>query len=155
MSEFNPQLDLELVRDLAASPAKIWRCWTEADLLMQWFAPKPWGVDEAVIEARPGGRFYTRMVGPDGEQMPNEGCILEATPEMRLTFTDALSAGFRPKDSAFMTANITLEALGTGTRYRAVVRHATTQARTQHAEMGFEGGWGSAAAQLDALAATL
>ncbi len=155
MTEFDPTLDLQLVRILSASPVQVWRCWTKPELLMQWFAPKPWGVDQAVIDPRPGGRFFTRMVGPDGTQMPSEGCIIEAIPERKLCFTDAMSEGYRPNTSAFMTASIAFEDLDPGTRYTVTIQHATAEAQQQHADMGFEGGWGSAATQLDTLANTL
>ena len=92
--------ELAIRRRLAAPRAAVWRCWTEPELLKQWFCPKPWHVTEAVIDLRPGGRFFTRMAGPmpDGSQadMPNEGCFLSVEPERRLVFTDALHAGWRP-----------------------------------------------------------
>ena len=34
--------DLVLSMVLDAPRASVYRCWTEAELLKQWFAPKPW-----------------------------------------------------------------------------------------------------------------
>ncbi|SFP88657.1 SRPBCC family protein [Tranquillimonas alkanivorans] len=148
-------LDLRLERHLSAPPHAVWRAWTEADLLMRWFAPKPVRTEEATIEPRPGGRFYTRMVMPDGQEIAGDGCILAAEPDRRLVFTDALGPGWRPAAAPFMTAIVTMEPDGDGTAYRAVVLHADRAAREKHEDMGFAQGWGAAADQLEQVAATL
>ena len=116
---FNPDLDLILDRQVAASPAAVWRCWTEADLLKQWFCPAPWSVPEAEIDPTPGGIFRTVMAGPGGERVEEPaGCVLEAVPERRIAFTDSLGPGFRPRAGGFMTAVVTFEPHDGGTRYR-------------------------------------
>lgn len=166
MRDMNEKLDLVLERRFKAPPAKIWRALTEPELLKQWFAPKPWRVVEAEIDLRPGGRFYTRMVGPEGEaeacadegEAAGEdagGCILLVERERRLVWTDAMSEGFRPTGSAFMTADMRLEAEGAGTSYRVLVLHKNGADREKHREMGFDEGWGTCADQLDALAQEL
>lgn len=160
---YNPETDLKLERRIAARPATVWRCWTEPDLLMQWFCPVPWKVTKAEIDLRPGGGFLTRMEGPNGEapdndicQVESEGCFLDIVPGERLVFTDALSGGWRPNAQAFMTAIITFAPDGAdGTHYTALVLHNDAAARAKHEEMGFHEGWGTAAEQLEALAKTL
>lgn len=153
---FNPDLDLILDRQVAASPAAVWRCWTDADLLKQWFCPAPWSVPEAEIDPTPGGIFRTVMAGPNGERVEEPaGCVLEAVPERRIAFTDSLGPGFRPRAGGFMTAVVTFEPHDGGTRYRALVRHASTEDRKKHEEMGFADGWGAATTQLETLAASL
>ncbi|SER80829.1 Uncharacterized conserved protein YndB, AHSA1/START domain [Tranquillimonas rosea] len=149
------EFDLTLARHLDAAPDLVWRAWTDADLLRQWFTPAPVTVREAVIDPRPGGRFYTCMRLPDGTEIASEGCILSVEPERRLVFTDAMTEGWRPAPSPFMTAIITLAPDGQGTAYGARVLHADAPARDRHAEMGFERGWGAAADQLEAVARSL
>ena len=154
---FDPETDLKLERRIAAKPATVWRCWTEPDLLMQWFCPVPWKVTKAEIDLRPGGRFITRMEGPDETggtaSMESEGCFLEVVEGERLAFTDALARDWRPNASGFMTAVVTFAPDGAGgTLYTAVALHNDTAARARHEEMGFHEGWGAAADQLEALA---
>ena len=81
--------DLVLDRMLDAPREKLWRCWTEPELLKQWFCPKPWHVSEARLDLRPGGEFFTVMNGPDGERFDNNGVYLEIAPGERIVFTDA------------------------------------------------------------------
>lgn len=156
---FSPDTDLDLDRHIAATPAQVWRCWTEPDLIKLWFCPKPWAVTDVALDLRPGGRFYTRMEGPNGEGETcannSEGCFLDVIPERRLVWTDALRGGWRPNGTGFMTAILTFEPDGAGTRYRAEVLHNDAAARQSHADMGFHEGWGICADQLEALAKTL
>ena len=156
MTEFNPTLDLELTRTIAAAPLSIWRCWTEPDLLKQWFCPAPYKVTHAEIDPTPGGIFLTAMQGPDGTDFDAEpGCVLAAERGRLFSFTDGLAPGFRPRASGFMTGIITMEAVEAGTRYRAQVLHATPEDRQKHLDMGFHEGWGIATDQLAELARTL
>ena len=122
---------------------------------MKWFTPPPWRIVACDIDLRPGGVFRTLMKGPGGEEMDSTGCYLEVHEHQRLVFTDALGPDYRPKGEAFMTAEITMQAEGTGTRYRAVARHGDAEARRSHEEMGFHEGWGTALDQLVALMRSL
>ena len=42
--------DLVLNRFVDASPAALYRCWTEPELLRRWFAPEPWTVQVAELD---------------------------------------------------------------------------------------------------------
>jgi uncharacterized protein YndB with AHSA1/START domain len=120
---------------------------------MPWFCPKPWSVSEWKIDLRPGGRFHTVMRSPEGEAFPNTGCCLEVIAQKHLSWTYGLRPGFRPAARAihllfFMTALITIEPRGNGTRYTAVVLHSDEAGRKQHEDMGFHDGWCTALNQL-------
>lgn len=153
---------LTLERSLAASPANVWRCLTDPDLIRQWFAPKPVETTEVELDLRPGGIFRTVMEVPGhGTIAGDPGCILLVEEGRRLVWTSALGPGFHPNAfdddpmSFAFTAEITLSAEGTGCRYVARAMHATTETSDAHEKMGFSTGWGTAAEQLGALAATI
>ena len=59
--------DLVITRDIAASPDKLYRCWTEPELMKQWFAPKPWTTTHVETDVRPVGDNLMVMRGPDGQ----------------------------------------------------------------------------------------
>lgn len=148
--------DLVLTRVLDAPRAAIWRCWTEAALLEQWFCPKPWQVSEARIDLTPGGAFCTVMNGPAGERFQNLGVFLQIVPGEKLVFTDAFAPGWRPNGKPFMAASVTFADSGDGrTDYTARAMHWNAETRAEHEAMGFHQGWGAAADQLEALARTL
>lgn len=148
--------DLTLERTLDAPRDKLWRCWTEPDLLKQWFCPKPWYVSEARLDPRPGGECFTVMNGPDGERFDNTGVFLDAVEGERIVFTDAFRPGWRPAGRPFMVAEISFADTGDGrTRYHARAMHWTAEARKEHEDMGFHDGWNKTADQLEALAKSL
>lgn len=153
-SEPNFALTLERVMD--APVEKVWRCWTEAPLLEQWFCPKPWYVTDARMDLRPGGESYSVMNGPDGERFENLGVYLEVIPMKKIVTTDAFLPGWVPSGRAFMVAETLFEDAGGGkTKYTARALHWTEEAMKEHEAMGFHDGWGMAADQLEALAKTL
>ena len=152
LPEFDPALDLVLVRDLAAPRAVIWECWTRAEHLVHWFVPRPYRVTACHLDLRVGGACDTTFE-VEGSVMENRGVYLEVVPQERLVFTDAYRVGWKPAPEPFMTAIVTFEDLGGGrTRYTAVARHRSADTAKAHAEMGFHDGWGTVATQLEAYA---
>jgi uncharacterized protein YndB with AHSA1/START domain len=141
-------LDLVFTRVVPLPPRLIWDAWTMPEYLVRWFTPAPWRTLEAEVDLRPGGIFRTLMQGPDGERVDHVGCWLEVVPHRRLVWTDALEPGWRPAAKPFVTAILTLEAAGEGTRYTAEVMHKDLADRDSHAARGFQEGWGRALDQL-------
>jgi len=148
---------LEIKRVIGASRDAVWRCWTQPDLLKQWYCPKPWKVTHAEINLQIGGRMNCIMEGPnDGERHEITGMLLEVVPQERLTFTDGYSEGFIPRANPFMTGYVRLSDHGDGrTKMVWGARHASAEDKQKHLDMGFEKGWNAAAGQLDELAKSI
>lgn len=147
--------ELSITRLMEVPRDKLWRCWTEPELLKQWFCPKPWSVSMAEIDVRPGGFSHIVMRGPNGETHDADGVYLEVEPERKLVFTDAFTRDWMPSGKPFMTAIVTFGDEDGQTRYTARARHWTAADRDAHMQMGFEPGWNAAADQLEALAKSL
>jgi len=152
-----PTSDRELVltRLIDAPREKVYRAWTEPELLKQWFAPNPYTTPKAELDVRPGGATFVVMRDPNGNEMPNRGVYLEVVKNERLVFTDAYIEAWQPSPKPFMTVILTFEKEGGKTRYTARVRHWTVADRETHEKMGFHTGWGLCTDQLAALVATL
>lgn len=147
--DIDPETDLVLERILNAPRALIWECWTTPEHLKNWFVPRPHKVVACELDLRPGGKCNTTFE-VEGNLMPNNGVYLEVVPQEKLVFTDTYTEGWKPNPEPFMTAIVTFEDLGDGrTKYRAVARHRSAETAKQHEEMGFSGGWGTVAGQLE------
>jgi len=141
---------------LEAPREKVWRCWTESDLLKQWFGAAPSTTPHAELDVRPGGTNLIVMRSPEGNDMPNSGVYLGVVPNEKLVITDAFTSAWEPSDKPFMTVILTFEDDGAGgTNYTARARHWSDADREQHEKMGFREGWGICARQLEAVARNL
>jgi len=147
--------ELVLTRLIPASRDKLFRCWTEPALIVQWFTPPPWKTVAAEVDLRAGGSSVITMQGPDGTLVPNPGIYLEVVKNERLVFTDAYTSAWVPSAKPFFTGVLTFEDEAGQTRYTARARHWNAEDCAAHEQMGFHQGWGIATDQLAALAATL
>jgi uncharacterized protein YndB with AHSA1/START domain len=147
--------DLVLTRIIDAPREKVFKAWTDPELLKQWFAPLPYTVAFAETDVRPGGSSRIDMRGPDGQEIPGKGVYLEIVKNERLVFTDAYTKAWEPSEKPFMTVILTFENEGGKTKYTARVCHWTVADREAHEKMGFHQGWGQCTDQLAALVARI
>jgi uncharacterized protein YndB with AHSA1/START domain len=156
-TDATPASDRELVltRLIDAPREKLFKAWTNAELLKQWFAPLPWTTPSAQLDVRPGGANVITMRSPEGQDFPNSGVYLEVVPNERIVFTDAYTKAWEPSAKPFMTVVLTFADEGGKTRYTARVLHWTVADREAHEKMGFHTGWGKCADQLEALVKNL
>lgn len=78
---------LTLQRRLNASPAKVFRAWTEPAQILKWMHPSGTEMLHAEVEARVEGRFQLVMRGEDGAEHAASGRYLEVVPDAKLVFT--------------------------------------------------------------------
>ncbi len=154
MSDTNNR-ELVLIRIIDAPPEKVFKAWTDPELLKQWFAPQPCTTPVAELDVRPGGANYIVMRSPEGTDMPNHGGYLEVVPNERLVLPDAFTKAWEPSEHAFMTVILTFENVDGKTKYTARVLHWTVADREKHEQMGFHEGWSQCADQLAAVAASI
>ena len=123
---FDPKLDFSIERFIDAPVRLVWQALTQPEHLKEWYMPKAWGrVARTEMDARPGGVFRIDIATADGREVPNLGCVLEAVPMERLVWTSMLFPGYRPAvfDDIPITAIMTLESVGSGTRYVFTALH--------------------------------
>lgn len=151
----DPMTDMTFSRTLKAPRRLLWECWTTPAHIKHFFVPKPHSIVSCEIDLRVGGKFNTCM-NVEGQLIDGKGVFLEVVDGTRLVFTDTYSEGWKPAADPFMTAILDFADDGDGgTLYTATVRHRSPEARQSHEDMGFHGGWGTVATQLETYAQSL
>ena len=136
----DPKLDFAIERTIDAPVRLVWEALTKAEHLKEWYMPKPWGrVARAELDLRPGGIVSIDIAVGEGQVAPNVGCILEVVPEKRLVWTSMLFPGYRPAvfDDIPITAIMTMESAGAGTRYVFTALHRNESDFKTNKESGF------------------
>lgn len=83
--------DRELVIDRTFDAPRnlVWKAWTDAEQMKHWSAPKGFTVPVSEGELRPGGKWRSCMVTPDGKELWLGGVYREIVEPERLVFTHA------------------------------------------------------------------
>jgi uncharacterized protein YndB with AHSA1/START domain len=122
----NPKTDFVLEKFIDAPIRLVWEALTKPEHLKEWYMPRDWGrVDKCELDLRPGGAFSIDIAVSNGQVVPNLGCVLEVVPMQRLSWTSMLFPGYRPAvfDDIPITAIMTMESVGSGTRYVFTALH--------------------------------
>jgi uncharacterized protein YndB with AHSA1/START domain len=154
----DPKLDFAIERFIDAPARLVWEALTKPEHLAQWYMPKAWGrVARAEMDVRPGGIFRIDISVTNGPEVPNLGCFLEVVPLERLVWTSMLFPGYRPAvfDDIPITAIVTMESVGAGTRYVFTALHRNEGDLQANKTSGFYEGTEIAVDQLVAHVATM
>lgn len=79
--------ELILTRILGAPRGLVFKVWTDAKHLAEWWGPRKFTNPVCEIDARPGGLIRIDMRGPDGMIYPMKGVFHEIVEPERLVFT--------------------------------------------------------------------
>jgi uncharacterized protein YndB with AHSA1/START domain len=144
--------EITITRIFDAPRALVFKAWTDAAMLAQWWGPK--GFTNPVCELDPhvGGAIRIHMRAPDGAVYPMDGEIREIVPPERLVFTNnALDGDGNRVTEGLTTVTFTDEGgktkLTLHTRGAAVVEIAVKYLQ------GMEYGWMQSIDKLQALLA--
>lgn len=59
---------ISITREFDAGIELVWKAWTTADLLDQWWGPEPWRAETKILDFREGGFWLYAMVSPEGDK---------------------------------------------------------------------------------------
>ena len=144
---------IKVVRDFDAPVEKVWRAWTESDLLDQWWAPLPWKANTISMDFREGGRWLYYMEGPEGER---HYCLCEyksIVPNKSYSGLDAFcdDKGNINKEFPRMFWNGDFSPVGDATRVTIEITFDSEEDMEKIIEMGFKEGFAAAHKNLDEL----
>jgi len=134
--------EITITRVFDAPRALVFKAWTDASELAQWWGPKGFTNPVCELDVRAGGAIRIHMRSPDGSVYPMKGEFREIVPPERLVFTNiAVDVAGKPIIEGLTTVTF-IERGGKTTmtlqtRGRAVVDYAVGY--LQGMEMGWSG----------------
>ncbi len=150
--ERSSDLELVVIRDVAAPARIVFEAWTRPDLFTRWWTPKSFGISIISYEAdiRTGGAYRLVLGHPSSEQpMAFFGRYVEVTPPSRLVWTNDESG-----DAGPVTA-VGFEEAGGATRIAVHERYPSKEALDDAMASGSTSCWSEQFEQLDDLLAVL
>jgi uncharacterized protein YndB with AHSA1/START domain len=83
--------EFEISRVFDAPRELVFRAFTEADRMAQWWGPKGFKMLVTKLDLRPGGIFHYKMASPDGHEMWGKFVYREIVPPERVTMISSFS----------------------------------------------------------------
>jgi uncharacterized protein YndB with AHSA1/START domain len=124
-----------IVRQIKASPAKVWAAITRPELMVQWWGPDGGPTLSVDADVRPGGRFSVVFRLLNGEEHNPTGIYQEVVPEKTLVFTWDLPGATDPQS----LVTFRLEPFGGGTELTLVHEHLPDEEARKSHEEGWRG----------------
>lgn len=124
--------ELIITRIFDASREKVWKAWTDPELLKRWWGPKYFTAPVSKIDFRVGGKYLSCMRGPDGKDYWSTGVYREIIPNEKLVVTDSFAdekGNVVPASHYGMAGDWPLELLVTvtfeelGNKTKMILRH--------------------------------
>jgi uncharacterized protein YndB with AHSA1/START domain len=85
--KLRPETIIQLQRTFPAPREKVFRAWTEPEILKKWWGPKGVSTPVVEIDLRVGGKYRFGMQLPDEEIFYVSGVYREVQPPEKLVFT--------------------------------------------------------------------
>jgi len=146
---------IHVKREFKADLEHIWQAWTTADLLDQWWAPKPWKTDTKEMNFKQGGRWLYAMRGPEGEEHWSFSDFTSVSPKDNFQFSDGFcdSEGIINNEMPTSDWSIDFKELESSTIVDVKITYDTLEDLEGFISMGFKEGFTMALENLDELLA--
>jgi uncharacterized protein YndB with AHSA1/START domain len=82
---------VSITKEFDAPQDLVWDAYTKAELLDQWWAPKPFSSRTTVMDFKVGGRRFYAMVSPEGQERWSVQKYTSITPKSNFKFFNAFS----------------------------------------------------------------
>ena len=144
-----------VTREFAGAVKDVWNAWTDAKLLDQWWAPKPWKAETKSMDFREGGRWVYAMVGPEGEKHWALAEYHKIVPQKSYEGLDAFAdeAGNISTEFPRMKWKVSFKPSPEGTKVEIEITFSSKADMEKIVEMGFQEGFTAAHDNLDELLA--
>jgi uncharacterized protein YndB with AHSA1/START domain len=144
---------IHVVRQFNASIEKVWKAWTDPDILEKWWGPKPWVAKTKSMDFKVGGTWLYAMEGPEGQKHWSNVKFTAIEPGTRFAADSLFSDenGNAQPDAPVGHWDNKFVAVGDKTNVVVDLSFDDEAHFKMLVEMGFEGGFTMGLNQLDEL----
>lgn len=148
---------ISVKREFAANLSLVWDAWTKAELLNQWWAPKPYHVETKSMDFREGGKWFYAMVSPEGEKHWCKMDYEKIEPSQSFSGLDAFcdENENESKDMPRMHWTNVFTEQSENTLVDITLKYESTEDLEKILELGFKEGFTMGLSNLDELLLTL
>jgi uncharacterized protein YndB with AHSA1/START domain len=150
-------LTVTISRSFEAPLDLVWAAWTQAELLDQWWGPKPCVAETKEMNFTVGGRWLYAMVIPGVGKKWDSKTFLTIEPKSGFTYRSAFcdeNGDVDPETKSSVWENSFVEKDGI-TTVTNVIRNDSLERLEMMIKMGFKEGYTMGLDQLEALLATM
>ena len=146
---------VHVVREFNASIELVWKAWTTAELLDQWWGPKPWFAKTKFMNFEVGGRRFYAMVSPEGQEHWSLQKFTSISPKTNFKMYSAFADKDENPDLPGSDWDINFSEQNGTTKVSITIYNDSLARMERMIEMGFQGGFTMGLQQLDELLSTL
>lgn len=150
-------LAVKVERYFDAPQDLVWSAWTEAEILDQWWGPKPYHVETKSMDFSEGGKWLYAMVSPEGGKHWASRIFSKIAPRKSFTFRSLFcdeNGIVAPTTTGSNWANSFVETNGVTLVTNDIRCDSLAHLETQM-KMGFKEGFSAGLGQLDEVLANL
>lgn len=138
-------------REFAADLNTVWEAWTTAEILDQWWAPKPYKAETKSLDFRVGGEWFYAMVSPENEKHWCKAHYEIINQRSNYAYTDAFCDEDGNLNNAFPSSHWTntFTTSEDKTLVDIVIKHQRLEDLEKIIEMGFKEGFTAGLENLD------
>jgi uncharacterized protein YndB with AHSA1/START domain len=141
--EFDAELDL------------VWDAFTKAEILDQWWAPKPWASKTKVMNFEVGGRRFYAMVSPEGQERWSLQKYTSISPKNNFKLYNAFADKDENPELPGSEWDLTFSEQNGTTKVSVTIYNESLERMEKQIEMGFKEGFTATLNYLVELLATL
>ena len=131
---------VSIVKEFAAGLDLVWDAYTLAELLDQWWAPKPWMSRTKVLDFRVGGRRFYAMVSPEGDERWAIQKYTSITPKTNFKFFNAFADEYENPELPGSEWDLNFSEQDGTTKVSVSIYNESLERLERMIEMGFKEG---------------
>ena len=144
-----------ITREFDADLSLVWDAFTKAEILDQWWAPKPFSSKTKVLDFKVGGRRFYAMVSPEGQERWVIQKYTSISPKTNFKFFNAFADENENPELPGSEWDHSFSEQNGKTKVSVVIYNESLERMEKQIEMGFKEGFTMTLNYLEELLATL